>query len=245
MKRFFLVPALGLAALALSSPGYAQQLSRFSDPVRPSYADDARQPYYESRRAAYDNGYREGLREGQQDARRRNAGRYQDNRTWQRADKGYNRAFGDVERYRQQFRAGFSDGYQAGYGGYGQGNARYGNGRAVPRQDRYRYPGRYGSSYPERNRYPDPYYGNRGPYSNGRNGYYDAAYPNGVNDGLEKGREDARKRRSFDPLRHEWYREGERHYRKEYGSKQQYANVYRQGFKEGYDRGYRELGYIR
>ena len=70
-------------------------------------------------------------------------------------------------------------------------------------------------------------------------------YSNGVNDGVEKGREDARKHRSFDPLRHDWYRDGDRHYKSDYGSRQQYANVYRDGFKEGYERGYRELGYYR
>ena len=157
--------------------------------IRPAYADD-RQPYYEARRVAYDNGYREGLKEGERDGRRRDSYRYQDNRTWQRADKGYNRSFGDFERYRQQFRAGFSEGYQSGYSRYGQAGGWYGDGRAVARQDPYRYPN--GGVYPDRNRYPDPYYGNQGPYGSGRYGS-SAAYPNGLNDGIEKGREDARK----------------------------------------------------
>ena len=233
MNRFFLVPALGAAALTLSTAVHAQQLGNLADATHPSYSAEARQPYYEARRVAYDNGYREGLREGERDGRQRSAYRYQDNRTWQRGDKGYNRSYGDMDRYRQQFRAGFSEGYQAGYTRYGQSNGRYNDGRAVPRQDPY---GGYGNSYPNRGRYPDPY------DQGGRTGY-NAAYPNGVNDGIEKGREDARKRRSFDPLRHEWYRDGERHYKSEYGSRQQYKNVYREGFKEGYERGYRELGY--
>jgi len=72
-----------------------------------------------------------------------------------------------------------------------------------------------------------------------------AAYPNGLNDGIEKGREDARKRRSFDPNRHDWYRDGDRHYRSDYGPKRIYISVYREAFKEGYERGYRELGYRR
>jgi hypothetical protein len=249
MKRFFLVPALGAAALAFSTQAHAQQLGSLPEVVRPSYAyDDGRQPYYESRRAAYDNGYRDGLKEGENDGRHRRVYRYQDNRTWQRGDRGYNRSFGDLERYRQQFRAGFTEGYQAGYARYGQVSGRYGDGRAVPRQDP-RYPGEYGSPYPDRNRNPDPYYGNgdygnRGPYSTGRYGY-SAGYPNGVNDGIEKGREDARRHRSYDPLRHDWYRDGDRHYRGEYGSRQQYKDIYREGFKEGYDRGYREFGYVR
>ena len=61
-----------------------------------------------------------------------------------------------------------------------------------------------------------------------------------MNDGYEKGREDARDRDSYDPLRHKWYREGDHDYKSQYGPRQQYENVYRQGFKEGYDSGYRE-----
>ena len=163
MKRFFLVPALGVAAFVLSTRVEAQQLGSLPE-IRPAYADD-RQPYYEARRVAYDNGYREGLKEGERDGRRHDSYRYQDNRTWQRAEKGYNRSFGDFERYRQQFRAGFSEGYQAGYSRYGQSGAWYGDGRAVPRQDSYQYPNGSvypGSVYPDRNRYPDPYYGNQG-----------------------------------------------------------------------------------
>lgn len=240
MKRFFLVPVLGAAALALSTQAGAQSLGNWSDAVRASYADDSRQPYYEARRAAYDNGYREGLKQGEKDGRDRRAYDYQDDRTWQRADKGYNRSFGELERYRQQFRAGFAEAYQAAYARYGQGygNGRYDQGRAVPRQDTYGYPG--GSRYPRTS--PNR---SQGPYSSsGRYGYH-AAYPNGVNDGLVKGREDAQKRRSFDPLRHSWYRSGDHGYRREYGAKQQYENVYREGFKEGYERGFREFGYYR
>ena len=45
--------------------------------------------------SAYDNGYREGTKEGERDARRRDDFNYQDERTWQRADKGYHRSFRD------------------------------------------------------------------------------------------------------------------------------------------------------
>jgi hypothetical protein len=238
MTRLLLIPVLSASALAFSTQAHAQQVGTFAGSAQSAYAADARQPYYESRRGAYDNGYREGLAEGERDGSRRVAARYEDNRTWQRADKGYNRSYGELERYRQQFRVGFSEGYQAAYSRYGAyGNGTYGNGRAVPRQDTYGYPGGYGNSYP--NRGVDPYYGGQARYGSG------AAYPNGLNDGVEKGREDARKQRSFDPLRHDWYREGTRHYKSEYGPKQQYANVYREAFREGYERGYRELGYVR
>ena len=48
MKRFFLVPALGAAALAFSTQAHAQQLGtlRRARPMS-AYAADARQPYYE------------------------------------------------------------------------------------------------------------------------------------------------------------------------------------------------------
>ena len=100
MRRLFLVPALGVVGLALAAPASAQLTGR-PDLNRPSYADEARQPYNESRRVAYDNGYREGIKEGERDARRRDVFNYQDERTWQRADKGYHRSYGDSQRYQQ------------------------------------------------------------------------------------------------------------------------------------------------
>ena len=76
--------------------------------------------------------------------------------------------------------------------------------------------------------------------SSGRNS---PAIQNGVNDGYEKGIDDARRRRSFDPLRHEWYRSGDRHYEGRFGPREQYKDSYREGFKSGYERGYREGEY--
>jgi hypothetical protein len=75
-------------------------------------------------------------------------------------------------------------------------------------------------------------------YRNGR--VNDVAFQNGYNDGYEKGLDDGRDRRSFDPTRQKWYRNGDRHYESRYGSKAQYENVYRQGFRNGYDAGYRD-----
>ena len=69
------------------------------------------------------------------------------------------------------------------------------------------------------------------------------AFDNGSRDGYEKGREDIRKNRSFDPLRHSWYRSGDRHYEGQYGSRDEYKNIYRRGFQQGYERGYQEGRY--
>jgi hypothetical protein len=237
MKRFLFVPVLVAAGLASAAPADAQITGRPDW----TYADEARQPYNESRRMAYDNGYREGVREGERDARRRDAFNYQDERTWQRGDKGYHRSYGDRHRYEQSFRTGYAAGYSDAYRrfapGYGYGDRGYGDrpGRVYPNrggygQGGYGYPGEGGYGYPGQGGYGY----NRGP-----------AYSNGLNDGYEKGREDARDRDSYDVLRHKWYREGDRHYRSSYGPRQQYENIYRQGFKEGYDRGYREWSYRR
>ena len=126
MNRLLLVPALALIAFAAASPANAQQIGRPDW----SYADEARQPYNEARRVAYDNGYREGLKEGEREGRRREAFNYQDERTWQRADRGYHRSFGDRGRYEQTFRTGYAAGYSDAYRSFAPnyGNGGYGNG---------------------------------------------------------------------------------------------------------------------
>jgi hypothetical protein len=257
MKRLLFFPVLGFAAMLAAAPASAQSLVRGA-----AYVDDGRQAYYEARQGAYDNGYREGIKQGEKDGRSRKSFSYQDERTWQKGDKGYNRSYGDLNRYRQQFRVGYSRGYEDGYRRYGPAYGPYGNdrGRAVPRGNPNQYPGGYGypdrgpggygypGQYPRGSRYPNSYPDtSRYPGGYGRYGDYglNAAYMNGVNDGVEKGREDAGKRRSYDPLRHSWYRSGDHDYKRDYGSKDQYKNVYRDGFKEGYDRGYREGTYRR
>ncbi|HSC27108.1 MAG TPA: hypothetical protein VLD67_07530 [Vicinamibacterales bacterium] len=224
MKKLLLVPAAGLAALALAAPARAQ-----FGIAHPSYGDEARQPFYQSRRVAYDNGYREGLKLGEKHARKRDRFEYRTERTWQRGDKGYHRTYGDREWYRQSFRAGFEAGYTNGYrrvAGYGWGG--YGSGRAVPRDTnpypggRYQYPGQYGYGYG-----------------------FSWAREAGLRDGYQKGREDARDRDRFDPVRHSWYRSGDRGYKREYGPKEQYENAYREAFRDGYERGYRDWRYSR
>lgn len=231
MKRFLLVPAFGVMVLASAAPAGAQ-LGGWPDLSRPSYRDEARQPYYESRRIAYDNGYREGVKEGEKDGRKRDSFEFRDEGAWRDGDKGYHRSMGDRERYRQMFRSGFESGYADAYRRHAP-NYRYGRGRAVPRRTPAPYP-----TYPSRRPGGYGYPGDDRGYGYGYG--YNPAYTNGVQDGYEKGLEDARDRDSYDPLRHKWYRSADRNYRREYGSKEQYRDLYRQAFREGYDRGYRE-----
>ena len=220
MKRLFLVPVLGIAVVGMAANLHAQ--SSWGDSRRAEYGD--RRSYSDSRRAAYDNGFREGAKQGEKDGRKGSVFAYQDEKTFQRADKGYSRDYGEIERYRQSFRSGYAAGYSESYQRYG---SRYGDGN-----------GRYGSTYPRGNGRYDTRPGY--PPQQGGGYYYSPAFDNGARDGYEKGAEDARKNRSYDVLRHEWYRAGDRHYERNYGSKDAYKNVYREGFQEGYARGYRE-----
>lgn len=232
-----LAAPLAAAVLLVPASGFAQTSVWRLSPSTGLYssADDAQVSYYDARRAAYDQGYREGLKEGEKDGRHGDSFNYQDEREFQRADRGYHRSFGDRERYRQTFRDGYSAGYSEAFGRYSR----------VSRNDGWYRPtpgvrGPYGQQGPYSSRGT---YGPGGTYRNG--GYYSPAFDNGARDGYEKGQEDGRKNRSFDPLRHSWYRSGDRHYDDDYGSKQQYKDTYRQGFQQGYEQGFREGRYTR
>jgi len=213
-KRLGLVPALATVALiALTTPACAQAVygGRGS-----GYGTDVR-------RMAYDNGYRRGVENGERDARSGRNGDYRDDRAYRDGDWGYDSRYGSRGQYRQTFRDGYEAGYRnaysrnarGGYGGYG--------GYGSPRDDR---------RYPERN-YPG------GNYPGGGFGYSDAARDYGYREGFEKGAEDARDGDRYDPLRHKWYREGDRHYNSRYGPKDQYTRAYREAFQQGYEAGYR------
>ena len=233
-SRYFLAPLFSVAALALPTWAHAQSgLSLGQADVR--YAA-AQGPYSDIRRDAYDYGYREGARAGETDARRGDRFGYDDEREYRNGDGGYRRQYGDRDRYRQTFRSGYAAGYSDAYRRFG------GSGR----DGRYGNDPRYGGGYDPRYGGRDPRYGGYGGYG-GAGGYgrygFSQAFDNGRRDGYEKGREDTRKNRSFDPLRHSWYRSGDRHYEREYGSRDEYKNVYRRGFQEGYDRGYQEGRY--
>ena len=235
-SRYLLAPLFGVAALALPTWAHAQS-GLLINPADARYAD-AQAPYNQIRRDAYDYGYREGARAGEQDARRGERFNFEDEREYRNGDGGYHRQYGDRDRYRQTFRSGYAAGYDDSYRRYGGYNGS--DGRYSQRGPRGGYGDpRYGGVY------GDPRYGGRDPrYGGGYgSGYYNLALDYGSRDGYEKGREDIRKNRSFDPLRHSWYRSGDRHYERQYGSRDEYKNIYRRGFQQGYERGYQEGRY--
>ena len=71
-------------------------------------------------------------------------------------------------------------------------------------------------------------------------GQNSVAFDNGTRDGYAKGQEDARKNRSFDPVRHDWYQDADRGYNSRYGTREDYRDAYRAGFRNGYEDGYRD-----
>ena len=66
----------------------------------------------------------------------------------------------------------------------------------------------------------------------------DLAFDNGYADGYEKGLDDGRDGRQSDPARHGWYRDADRNYDPDYGTRAQYAIGYRDGFRSGYQAGF-------
>ena len=179
---------------------------------------------------AYDNGYRAGFDIGARDARDGRAFDVRRHDEYRDGDRGYDRRYGNRGQYKQVFRTGFDRGYNDGYARYGRA------GRAIPRNRGYEYP--RSSRYPDYERYPDrypSYPGTRGGY-----GYYSPAYDRGFSEGYDKGLDDGRDGRQFDVERHKWYREGDRGYEREHGSRDRYKVEYRDAFRQGYERGYNE-----
>lgn len=84
-------------------------------------------------------------------------------------------------------------------------------------------------------------YGRNGGYGN--NGYYQAAYRQGYNDGVYTGQNDSARGQSYDPQRSHFYRNGHGdngNYGNNgrYGGGYQYQQAYREGFLQGYNQGY-------
>jgi len=161
-------------------------------------------------RAAFENGYREGLEEGREDVRSRRQFSFAQHNEYRDADEGYRSSDGAPQFYRRAFRQGFERGYGE---AFKQAAAGYGDG--------YLYPGPQAQIYPTAPPYASPVV---------RNGY---------RDGLEVGRDDARDRHRYDPAGAGRYRSGDHDYDRRDGSKDQYQREYRAAFAQGYAEGYR------
>jgi hypothetical protein len=180
----------------------------------------AQRDYRDFERRAYDNGFREGVKNGEHDGRDRRDYRVDRDSDYREADEGYHRGDGlDRDQYRRVFRRGYEAGYAEGYNRFARPDRGYGDPRRVT-------PGVV----------IQPSYG---PYGASR-GYQSPAAQNGYRDGLEAGRKDARDRERFDPIRAKRYREGDHDYDRRYGPRDEYQRDYRAAFQQGYEQAYRE-----
>jgi hypothetical protein len=209
LSRYRYFPALLLVAgVWIATPACAAQTYGYRDR---GYAR-------ELERRAYDNGFREGLQEGQNDARRGHDFSYERHNEFRDADQGFRRGDGDRDLYRRSYRQGFETGYGEAYKRFAPNDGR------SPR----------GSAYPT---YPIiPPYATSPEYPSGRG--VSLAAQNGHRDGFDAGRNDARDRARFDPVRAKRYREGDHDYDNRYGSRDDYKRDYRAAFEQGYREGY-------
>jgi hypothetical protein len=199
--------------------------------------DDYQTSYADAQRQAYDNGYRDGLKHGEQAARDRKPLDIERERDYRGAENGYNRNYGDRNRYRDNYRGGFTQGYRDGYNRYGPNGA---SDRGVW-NDRNRDPRDSRGVWNDRGREPRDNRGRDYGYGNGSASY--GAFQNGVSDGYQKGLDDVRDRKYPDATRQKWYRNGDHDYNSRYGSKDAYRVEYRRGFEDGYNRAYRDARY--
>ena len=219
-KSLKIAAAAAALVMAAAVPARAQAGGWLGAPA--AYAnDDYRTSYADARRSAYDNGYRDGAKRGEQASRDRRGLDVERERDYRQADNGYNRSFGDRNRYRDNYRGGFAQGYRDAYnrGGFGSDRGGPGIGRRYPDANRGYGGGAYGG--------------------NGSNSGY-GGFQNGVSDGYRKGLDDVQDRKYPDVSRQKWYRSGDHDYDNRYGSKETYRIEYRRGFEEGYNRAYRE-----
>ncbi|MGD9905117.1 MAG: hypothetical protein AB7U83_16755 [Vicinamibacterales bacterium] len=165
--------------------------------------------------AAYDAGYRDGVRAGGDDGRDRRPFDYQRHRDYRAADRGYSTRNGRRDDWARDYRAGFVAGYRDGYysGGGGRGEVRRGPWNGPPVRGARRSSNLPGVSD-------------------------DIGYANGFEEGYQRGVDDGRDRDRYDPRRHRRYRDADRGYRRDYGPKAIYETSYRRGFERGYDQGY-------
>ena len=212
-----------VAGLAMAAPADAQwRGGGWGQPGYGSAIDRAR-----------DIGFRTGAEHGERDARNGRRFDFDDSREYRDGDSGFDGRC-DRNDYRRTYRESFERGYRDGYARVAQ------NGWRPGWQDQSRNP-RYDSS-PNWGISGSIGYGSSGGYG-GYGGYgrwNSEATERGYREGFEKGRDDGHDGDRFDPYGEKWYRQGDRGYHREYGSREAYKNAYRDAFRRGYEQGYRE-----
>lgn len=175
----------------------------------------------EVRQHGYEHGYRDGFERGRDERDRRGSSDFH-TQEYERADRGFEGAFGDRELFRRGYRSGYQVGYQDGY-----------NGNTGRFNDIYGYRNR--DFDPDRDRARDEY---DSVYNQRRWGYQDVAGDIAYRDGLDAGAKDARTRHSYRPQEHDAWKDADHGYTKTYGDKNTYKRAYRAAYEAGYRDGY-------
>lgn len=114
------IPALALAAaVAVAAPACASY--GYGDRGYGGNGYPQRGVYPDVERRAYDSGYRDGINDGEKDARKHRSFAFDRHDDWRDADDGYHRDFGPKEYYRRSFRRGFEVGYREGFARFARG----------------------------------------------------------------------------------------------------------------------------
>jgi len=187
-------------------------------------------PRIQTQSPAFRTGFDRGLAVGDEDGRRNRRFDYASTSEYRNADAGYNRNYGDRNRYQSEFRVGFEDGYRQGFSRYQTSNGGYGGSG-----------GYNDGTYRSGTGGPPPWANGRGRGQGNGNGNWqrnDLAFQNGFTDGYDEGLKDVRGQDRFDPSDEGRYRSGDHGYKSSYGSKDAYRARYRDAFREGYENGF-------
>lgn len=167
---------------------------------------------------AYQNGYRDGLNHGREEARERDPNDFR-TRDYEQASRGYQSWMGPLVQYQAAYRDGYRQGYNAAFGN--RGNRPWYGGRDGDgdRDDGYRN----GDRWPSARRSP--------------------AYSIGRQDGEEMAIGDIRQRKPYNPNPRAKYDDADHGYRPEYGDKNAYRAEYKRGYYDGYTADFYRRGY--
>lgn len=123
-KTLRLIPVAVFAISAMASTACASGYSYGQGGYRDRGPYNDRGAYREMERRAYDNGFREGVRQGERDGRSNRRYEPQRHSEWRNANDGFRREYGDHNEYRRNFRSGFEAGYSQGFRQYDRGRYR-------------------------------------------------------------------------------------------------------------------------
>jgi hypothetical protein len=172
---------------------------------------------------AQQSGYTDGAFYAQRDQQRGAGPNPTEAKGYRDADHNYSSSLGSKDEFQQIYRQAFIQGYNNAYrGGFGQ-------------RGQYGYPGRGG--YGQAGQYGNPGYGNYGGF--GGSQLAQVAQQSGYTDGAFYAQRDRQSGKRPNPTDAKGYKDADHNYSSSLGSKDEFKQVYRQAFIQGYNNAYR------